>query len=206
MRTTLPQPGCELAHDSRMVFDSYATRWLLVDLVAIAPWDVLVAALAISKGHYPAALLLKVAKLPRLLRLRLLFAGSENHGGSASSLVRVGVFMSCFLILAHWGACAMWAISRAQVEYSVGNGIGMQTGLTPMALIDHRRGVTYSAEADAMQQQARCSLQPARLALMRGPSSAPAARCQALCCPPGPNGRCTAQTYLPSMSRWRTTH
>ena len=53
-------PGGELVSDGRAMFDAYASRWLLLDLVSVAPWDVLVAALAASRGHAPAALMLTV--------------------------------------------------------------------------------------------------------------------------------------------------
>jgi len=173
------------------VFDAYATRWLLLDLVAVAPWDVLVAALAISKGRAPAALLLKVAKLPRLLRLRLfaVSSGERERVGAASAVARVGTLMAGFLILAHWGACMMWSISRAQVEYAVNNGISGSTGLLPMALIDHRRGVTYSPSSDAAQALVRgCAI--ATIALLTRPDAQ----------------RCTSRTLpglaLPAGSEW----
>ena len=147
-------PGGELVSDGRAMFDAYASRWLLLDLVSVAPWDVLVAALAASRGHAPAALMLKVAKLPRLLRLRTLASGSQHRLGTTSALARVGQLMASFLILAHWGACAMWSISRVQVEYAPDNG-RTQTGLMPMALVDHRHGVTYSPAQDMVQAAVR---------------------------------------------------
>ena len=153
LRTALVNPDGSLVLDARRIVDASARGWLAYDLASIVPWDALVVCAYAARGVAPSTLALKVAKLPRLLRVRLL--RPLLRAAAALPLGRLAQLLCGFLLLAHWGACAMWTISRWQVEHAPGCGVNPDTGLLPMALVDQRRGVTYTTQQDAHQAAVR---------------------------------------------------
>ena len=170
LRTALPARGGggELVTSWRHIVDAYARGWALPDLASVLPFDALVAAAAAA----PSPLALKLAKLPRLLRLRLVLRAlrrssdvAKGEAAVAGPLLRLAQLVGAFLLLAHAGACAMWTASRWQVEHTEFCGVHAATGLRPLALRDYRRGITYSAHADAAQAALCATRAPAGLTL-----------------------------------------
>lgn len=162
LRTARGAPGGRAVPSWRPAFDAYATAWLLPDLVSVLPFGSAVAARAAAAGAAPAVSLLKLGKAARMLRARHLWEG--RPGGAAAGaapagpLTRLLALMAVFLLMTHWGACAMWALSRWQVEDGgPGCGVSAETGLAPLALFDGRlaRNVTYGADANAAQALVR---------------------------------------------------
>jgi hypothetical protein len=189
--------------DWRHTFDKAARSWLLYDLFPITPWDALSVALYASRGGLqPNSLILKAAKVPRLLRVRLL--SPLLRAASAAPLGRLAKLLCGFLILAHWGACGMWALSRWQVEHTAACGVNTETGLMPMALVDHRRGVTYSAALNTQQAAVRilshaCDVRHAQLThASHDGSCVPVEHSPAWFSRRAASGRCIALTCAPS--------
>lgn len=167
LRTALPTRGGAVDGSARHILDAYATSWLLPDLAATFPWDALVAGSAAAAGAAPSPLWLKLAKLPKLLRLRAVLlalrtsadvvlahglegssaGGAHPPGGRAGA--RLVQLLGGFLVLAHFGACAMWTASRWQVEHTPNWGI--HGGLRPLALHNSRRSVPFTPEEQAVQ-------------------------------------------------------
>jgi len=170
LRTALPARGGggELVTSWRHIVDAYARGWAVPDLASVLPFDTIVAAAAAA----PSPLALKLAKLPRLLRLRLVLRAlrrsadvAKGEAAVAGPLLRLAQLVSAFLLLAHAGACAMWTASRWQVEHTERCGVHAATGLRPLALRDYRHGVTYSSAADAAQAALCATRAPAGLQL-----------------------------------------
>jgi len=73
LRTAYHSTPLDVEVDGAKVAARYARTWLLPDLFSVVPYDLILAAAAAAAGRPPpSSLHLKVAKLPRLLRMRRL--------------------------------------------------------------------------------------------------------------------------------------
>lgn len=92
--------------DNRVIAQRYLSSWFLIDFAAAIPTDLLL--LNTTKDRKQLLLL----KLPRLLRIGRLMKKMEQI--QAAVLVRVGVQICSFILLAHWMACSFFSLSEAQ--------------------------------------------------------------------------------------------
>ena len=77
----------------------YARSWLLIDLVAVLPWE------SIAGSAFSFLALIKTV---RLLRLRRMLDGLKMVSGS--KLLSLGGIVFLWLLLAHWCGCSFFAL------------------------------------------------------------------------------------------------
>ncbi|XP_060721922.1 potassium voltage-gated channel subfamily H member 8 [Tachysurus vachellii] len=110
-RTTYVSTSGQVIFDARQICIHYMTTWLIIDLVAALPFDLLYAfnVSVISVVH-----LLKTVRLLRLLRLLQKMDRYSQH-----STVVLTLLMSMFALLAHWMACIWYIIGKKEMDSNV---------------------------------------------------------------------------------------
>ncbi|RXN01655.1 Potassium voltage-gated channel subfamily H member 8 [Acipenser ruthenus] len=107
-RTTYVSKSGQVIFEARLICIHYVTTWLIIDLIAALPFDLLYAfnVSVVSLVH-----LLKTIRLLRLLRLLQKLDRYSQH-----STVVLTLLMSMFALLAHWMACIWYVIGRMEIE------------------------------------------------------------------------------------------
>ncbi|KAK3507897.1 hypothetical protein QTP70_002529 [Hemibagrus guttatus] len=110
-RTTYVSTSGQVIFDARQICIHYMTTWLIIDLVAALPFDLLYAfnVSVVSVVH-----LLKTVRLLRLLRLLQKMDRYSQH-----STVVLTLLMSMFALLAHWMACIWYIIGKKEMDSNV---------------------------------------------------------------------------------------
>ncbi|XP_058260388.1 potassium voltage-gated channel subfamily H member 8 [Hemibagrus wyckioides] len=110
-RTTYVSTSGQVIFDARQICIHYMTTWLIIDLVAALPFDLLYAfnVSVVSVVH-----LLKTVRLLRLLRLLQKMDRYSQH-----STVVLTLLMSMFALLAHWMACIWYIIGKKEMDSKV---------------------------------------------------------------------------------------
>ncbi|VDD81701.1 unnamed protein product [Mesocestoides corti] len=109
-RTTYVSKSGQVVHQSRAVALNYIRGWLLLDLIAAVPFDVI---WTIQSPESPVANWMHLMKLARLLRLARLFQKIERY--SQYSAVVLGILMCMFFLLAHWFACGWFGLGSREL-------------------------------------------------------------------------------------------
>ncbi|CAL8294344.1 unnamed protein product [Merluccius merluccius] len=107
-RTTYVSKSGQVIFDARLICIHYMTTWLVIDLVAALPFDLLYAfkVSVVSVVH-----LLKTVRLLRLLRLL-----QKMDRYSQNSTVVLTLLMSMFALVAHWMACIWFVIGKKELD------------------------------------------------------------------------------------------
>ncbi|KAF7686226.1 hypothetical protein HF521_015588 [Silurus meridionalis] len=110
-RTTYVSTSGQVIFEARQICIHYMTTWLVIDLVAALPFDLLYAfnVSVVSVVH-----LLKTVRLLRLLRLLQKMDRYSQH-----STVVLTLLMSMFALLAHWMACIWYIIGKKEMDSNV---------------------------------------------------------------------------------------
>ena len=94
----------------------YAKSWLTLDLAAAMPWNDIFAGLAGESVG-----IVSMLKLVRLLRLGRLLKDLERL--KAAAVIRILRLVLGFFLLAHWVACAWWALGVARFNLDDDTGV-----------------------------------------------------------------------------------
>lgn len=96
--------------DSRKIAVQYAKGWLAIDLAATVPFDDIIALFSPNVN----LLILKIFKLPRLLRLGRLMKKLDQL--ASADYFRIFRLLFLNAMAAHWVACVYWFVGRWQME------------------------------------------------------------------------------------------
>ncbi|KAM9434651.1 voltage-gated delayed rectifier potassium channel KCNH8 [Clarias gariepinus] len=107
-RTTYVSTSGQVIFDARQICIHYMTTWLVIDLVAALPFDLLY---SFSVSVVSVVHLLKTVRLLRLLRLLQKMDRYSQH-----SAVVLTLLMSMFALLAHWMACIWYIIGKKEMD------------------------------------------------------------------------------------------
>ncbi|KAF5888946.1 potassium voltage-gated channel subfamily H member 8, partial [Clarias magur] len=107
-RTTYVSTSGQVIFDARQICIHYMTTWLVIDLVAALPFDLLY---SFSVSVVSVVHLLKTVRLLRLLRLLQKMDRYSQH-----SAVVLTLLMSMFALLAHWMACIWYVIGKKEMD------------------------------------------------------------------------------------------
>ncbi|XP_045178348.2 potassium voltage-gated channel subfamily H member 8-like [Mercenaria mercenaria] len=108
-RTSFVNKSGQVVYEARLIALNYIKGWFLLDLLAAIPFDFLY---VFNINTEAPVHLLKVARLIRLARL----LQKIDRFSQYSALV-LALLMSMFTLLAHWLACAWYAIGNVEFEH-----------------------------------------------------------------------------------------
>ena len=140
----------ELVKDFREIAKRYFRSFFIFDLIAIIPFN----QLAYAMSPDIAKTTLKILLFFRLLRLARFV---KNTNFAVESIYGLGKLICVYFIVGHWMGCALYFMSRYQIETLDEHGYNDQNGVFPWALIDYAKEIRTVTNEDTNKQGEFCN-------------------------------------------------
>ena len=111
-RTAYVNQAGDEVFNTKMIANNYMRNWFAIDLVACFPAEVFV--LISGSKDTRSKILLRLLKMPRLLRIGRLFKYLDQMKYAA--VWRVGKLVVMLLFVSHWIACLFYMVCRLELE------------------------------------------------------------------------------------------
>lgn len=140
----------ELVKDIRTIAKRYLKGFFVLDLLAVIPFN------QMSSTFNPDAdkITLKIVLALRLLRLGR-FLKKTNF--AVESIYGLGKLICVYFIVGHWMGCALFFMSRYQIETMHDHGLNHLNGHFPWVLVDYAKEIRTVAEEDTAKQRDFCN-------------------------------------------------
>ncbi len=140
----------ELVKDVKIIAKRYFKSFFVLDFLALIPLNQL--ALAMSGDTEKATL--KMLLVFRLLRLARFI---KNTNFAVESIYGLGKLICVYFVVGHWMGCALFFMSRYQIETMADHGLNHLNGNFPWILVDYAKDIRTATEEDTLQQRDFCN-------------------------------------------------
>ncbi|QDZ20036.1 potassium voltage-gated channel subfamily H protein [Chloropicon primus] len=140
----------ELVKDLRLIAKKYVKSFFFLDLLALIPFNQLASAMNPDSDKVTLKLLLVF----RLLRLGR-FLKKTNF--AVESIYGLGKLICVYFIVGHWMGCALFFMSRYQIETMPEHGLNHLNGNFPWVLVDYAENIRTVTAEDTSKQRDFCN-------------------------------------------------
>ena len=141
----------ELVKDWRQIAKKYVKSYFFLDLLAFIPFNQL--ANGVSPDSDKA--ILKLMLIFRMLRLAR-FLSKTNF--AVESIYGLGKLICVYFMVGHWMGCALFFMSRYQIETMTDHGLNHLNGNFPWVLVDYAKEIRTVTDEDTAKQREFCNL------------------------------------------------